>query len=151
MTQIQWTLSATLGSMLLLGGAFLFQHIGDLPPCKLCLWQRWPHAVAILIGGLVWVSRSYTLAWVGALALLITAMIGGFHVGVEQGWWEGPASCTAGAITDLTTEELMAQIMAAPIVRCDDILWSFLGLSMAAWNGVLSLVLASVWVKSALK
>ena len=76
---------------------------------------------------------------------LITAGIGGFHAGVEQGWWEGPQSCTSASIDNLSTEELLAQIMSAPMVRCDEIPWQMFGLSMAGWNMVVSICLAVLW------
>ena len=143
-------LLATLGSVGLLGGAFAFQHIGGLYPCQLCLWQRWPHAAAILIGIIALATGWRGLAWAGALAALATAGIGGFHVGVEQGWWEGLATCTAGSISGISTADLLNP--AAPIsapVRCDAIAWEMLGISMAGWNMILSLVLAGIWVAGA--
>lgn len=143
-------LLATLGSVGLLGGAFAFQYIGGLAPCQLCLWQRWPHAAAILIGVLALGTGWRGLAWLGALAALATAGIGVFHVGVEQLWWEGLASCTAGSIEGISTADLLnpAADVAAP-VRCDEIPWAMLGISMAGWNVILSLVLAGIWVKAA--
>ncbi len=98
MTFYRWTLLATLGSVALLLGAYGFQHLGGMAPCKLCLWQRWPHAAAILIGVLVLVTHRAQLAWLGAVAALGTAGIGMYHVGVEQGWWEGPTSCTSTGV-----------------------------------------------------
>jgi disulfide bond formation protein DsbB len=144
------TLLATLGSAALLGGAFAFQHIGGLAPCQLCLWQRWPHAAAILIGVVALATGWRGLLWLGALAALATAGIGGFHVGVEQGWWEGLASCTAGSIAGISTADLLnpAADVAAP-VRCDEIPWQMLGISMAGWNMIASLGLAGVWVAAA--
>jgi disulfide bond formation protein DsbB len=141
--------AAALGSALMLGGALAFQYAGGLAPCPLCLWQRWPHLAAILIGVLAVATGLRPLAWAGALAVLAGAGIAGFHAGVEQGWWEGLSACTAQSIEGLSAEELMAQIMAAPIVRCDEIAWSFAGLSMAAWNGILSLGLGLVWLRAA--
>ncbi len=90
--------------------------------------------------------RATLLPLLGALAALTTAAIGVFHAGVEQKWWEGPSSCTSGDIGGLSTEDLMEQIMSAPLVRCDDIPWQMLGLSMAGWNAVLSGVLVLVWI-----
>jgi disulfide bond formation protein DsbB len=146
------TLVATLGSVALLGGAFAFQYIGGLAPCQLCLWQRWPHAAAILIGVIALATGWRGLAWAGALAALATAGIGGFHVGVEQGWWEGLATCTAGSISEISTADLLnpAADVAAP-VRCDEIPWQMLGVSMAGWNMIVSLVLAGIWVAAARK
>lgn len=151
-TRKSLTLIATLGSAAILGGAFAFQHIGGLAPCQLCLWQRWPHAAAILIGLVMLATGWRGLAWLGALAALTTAGIGVFHVGVEQAWWEGLASCTAGSIAGISAADLLnpAIDVAAP-VRCDAIAWSMLGISMAGWNVILSLGLAVVWSVAALR
>ncbi|WP_377187639.1 disulfide bond formation protein B [Ruegeria meonggei] len=135
------------GSLALLLGAWGFQHLGGLPPCKMCIWQRYPHGAAILIGVLALaLPRQVLLPLLGALAALTTAAIGVFHAGVEQGWWVGPTSCTSGDIGGLSTQELMDQILSAPLVRCDDIPWELFGLSMAGWNAVLSGVLVLVWL-----
>jgi disulfide bond formation protein DsbB len=143
-------LIATLGSVALLSGAFAFQYIGGLAPCQLCLWQRWPHAAAILIGLVALLTGWRGLAWAGMLAALATAGIAGFHVGVEQAWWQGLATCTAGSIEGISTADLLnpAADVAAP-VRCDQIAWSLFGISMAGWNAILSLGLAGLWVKAA--
>lgn len=145
----QALLIATIGSAAILLGAFAFQHIGGMPPCKLCLWQRWPHAVAALIGVVIILTRKIQLAWLGALASLSTAAVGAYHVGVEQGWWEGPTSCTSSGVSNMSSEDLLNQILAAPLVRCDDIAWQMAGISMAGWNAILSLVLAAFWVVAA--
>jgi disulfide bond formation protein DsbB len=136
------------GSAALLAGAFIFQMLG-YPPCKMCLWQRWPHAAAVLIGLAYFYLETRVLLWLGALAAAITAGIGFFHAGVEQGWWEGPNSCTSGAIDGLTPEQLLEQILAAPLVRCDEIAWALGGISMAGWNGLLSTLLAFIWIRAA--
>ncbi len=145
MTRKTLILLTGLGSALLLGGAFVFQALG-YAPCQMCLWQRWPHAAAVALAG---VGLALPAAWVivaGALAALSTAGIGVFHTGVERGWWEGPSSCTAGPVGGLSTDELMSQIMAAPLVRCDEVPWALFSLSMASWNAVISLALAALWL-----
>ena len=86
------------GSLALLLGAFAFQFIGGLAPCQLCLWQRWPHAAAVLIGAVALAVPGRLLPVLGAMAALATAGIAAFHTGVERGWWEGLATCTAGSI-----------------------------------------------------
>ena len=148
MTRNTLILIATFGSIALLGGAYAFQHIGGMPPCAMCLWQRWPHAAAIAIGIIGLATGRRELAILGMLAALTTAGIGIYHAGVEQMWWEGPTTCTSGSITGLSTEDLLAQIMAAPVVRCDEIAWSLFGISMAAWNAILSFILAGIWFKA---
>ena len=142
------------GSVALLAGAFAFQYIGGMAPCQLCLWQRWPHVAAIVIGLIaLLVSAGIVarlLACLGAIAALTTAAIGVFHVGVEQKWWEGLASCTAGSIEGLSGSDLLnPDVILAPVVRCDAIAWQMLGISMAGWNVVISLGLAVLWMVAA--
>jgi disulfide bond formation protein DsbB len=140
-------------SLALLAGAFAFQYLGNMPPCKLCIWQRWPHAAAIVIGVLaLWLNRGIlgrTLPLLGALAALSTAVIGLYHTGVERGWWEGPTTCTSGPISDLSSQDLMAQIMSAPLVRCDEVPWELFTLSMASWNAIASLGIVILWLMAA--
>ncbi|MGB5863066.1 MAG: disulfide bond formation protein B [Sulfitobacter sp.] len=141
-------LIATLGSVAILAGAYAFQHIGGMAPCKLCLWQRWPHISAISIGVVLMLTGEWRMAWLGVVAMLSTAMIGIYHVGVEQDWWEGPTSCSAGDISNLDPQALLDQILTAPLVRCDDIAWQLAGISMAGWNAILSLILAAIWLQA---
>ncbi|HKK97020.1 MAG TPA: disulfide bond formation protein B [Marivita sp.] len=140
---------AAAGSAALMIAALGFQHLGGLAPCKMCIWQRYPHVVAIAIGLIAIRFGSAALAWLGALAAFATAGVGAYHTGVEQGWWDGPTSCSSQPIGGLSTDELFDQIMSAPVVRCDEIAWSLMGLSMASWNMIASLVLAVIWIAAA--
>ena len=134
------------GSAALLLAAFAFQHFGGLAPCKLCLWQRWPHGAAIVLGVMALAVPGRLFPLLGMLAALTTGAIGLYHSGVEQGWWEGPTSCTSGGVDGVSAQELLNQILEAPLVRCDDIPWEFLGLSMASWNAIIALGLALIWM-----
>ncbi|MEO0747224.1 MAG: disulfide bond formation protein B [Pseudomonadota bacterium] len=145
MTQRAFTGLAAFGSFALLSGAFIFQSLG-YEPCPMCLWQRYPHVVAIVIGLIAFILPGRILPLLGAAAALTTAGIGVFHTGVERSWWEGPSTCSSQPIGDLSPEELLDQIMNAPLVRCDEVAWQFLGLSMASWNALFSLGLAALWL-----
>lgn len=123
----------------LLGGALFSQYVGGLYPCEMCYWQRWPHAAAILlaIGAFLSASnasRTRVLVLLAALAVAVSGAIGVFHAGVEVGWWEGITLCTATGATSLQ------DIMNVPLVRCDQVQWDFLGISMAGWNAIVSLL-----------
>ncbi|MEL6172689.1 MAG: disulfide bond formation protein B, partial [Pseudomonadota bacterium] len=109
----------------------------------------WPHVAAILLGILALIIPARLLAYFGMLAALVTASIGGYHTGVEKEWWEGPSSCSAGDTSGLSVDQLMDQIMNAPLVRCDEVAWQMFGLSMASWNMVASLILALLWLMAA--
>jgi disulfide bond formation protein DsbB len=137
------------GSAAMLLGALGFQYIGQMPPCDLCYLQRYPHAAAVAIGLVALFISGSALPYLGALAALSTAVIGVYHSGVERGWWEGPSTCTSGPVGNLSPDQLMDQIMAAPLVRCDEVPWQMFSLSMASWNAIASLALALVWIAAA--
>lgn len=138
-------------SAAILGMAFAFEHIGGLRPCALCLQQRWPHAIVVGLGLLIVAGRpplwltSSILVIAGAI-LFYGAATAMFHVGVEQHWWEGTEACGTGDLTGASVAELRAQLLATPMIRCDEVVWSLLGLSMAGWNFVLSVLLGSIMV-----
>jgi disulfide bond formation protein DsbB len=144
-------LLATFGSVALLLAAFGFQYLGGLAPCQMCLWQRWPHAAAAVIGAIVLFGGPFLLVWAGALAAAGTAGIGAYHAGVEWGWWPGPSSCSGGGM-DLGAMDGAALLsLDAPsgLVMCDEVVWSFLGLSMAGWNTVIAAGLTLLWIMAA--
>jgi disulfide bond formation protein DsbB len=119
----------------LLGGALGSQYLGGLHPCEMCYWQRWPHAAAIVLAGAAFLlpDRARFLTALAALAIAISGAIGVFHAGVELGWWDGLTRCTAGGPLSLQ------DLLNVPLVRCDQVQWSLLGISMAGWNAIISL------------
>jgi len=148
MTRRNLMMIAAGGSLALLLGAFVFQAFG-YAPCKLCLWQRWPHGTAIGAGILVALTGPLTIWGIaGALSALTTAAIGVYHSGVELDWWEGPTSCTGSgnALGGLSGDQLLSLDAPVDIVLCDEVAWAFAGVSMASWNAILSLALAGIWI-----
>ncbi len=123
------------GSAALLFGALAFQYLGHLAPCEMCLWQRWPHVAALVIGLVAWASGGRgALVGLAAVAVLVSGALGFFHAGVEYHWWAGPQACT-GAAFDATN---IAAALAAPMIRCDAAAWTLFGVSMAGYNGFVS-------------
>lgn len=148
MTRKNLMLLAAFGSFALLAGAFGFQAIG-YAPCKLCIWQRWPHGAAVAVGALVLAfGPLLLLGLAGALSAAITGAIGVYHTGIERGYWEGPADCTGAGDTlaGMSGSELLSLDAQVDIVMCDDVAWAFLGLSMASWNALASFALAGLWL-----
>lgn len=140
-----WTLVATVGSASLLMGALTFQAMG-YAPCAMCLWQRWPHYAAVVIGLLALLAAWRPLTWLGAAALGITAGLGVYHTGVERDWWDGPSSCTGTGALD--TGSLLS-VDGPRLVMCDQVAWSLFGISMASWNAIFSAILVLIWLKAA--
>ena len=92
-----------------------------------------------------------TLILIGMGSMLVSIFLAFYHVGVEQKYWPGPNSCSNASIEGLTTDQLLDQIMSAPIVRCDEIAWEFMGISMAVRNVLISFCLFLTWLYCYLK
>ncbi len=121
----------------LMAGALGSQFIGGLYPCEMCHWQRWPHYAAIGLAAVAFAipSARRSLVILAAIAILGSGLIGAFHAGVEYRWWPGITACgtTAGGST-------IADILKAPIVRCDQAPWTLGGISLAGFNALFSIV-----------
>ncbi|MFG6573530.1 disulfide bond formation protein B [Sulfitobacter sp. 1A13353] len=135
-------------STALLLGALGFQYLGGLAPCPLCMLQRYWHLMIVAAVGLyIALPRRLTAAF-GVLMSFCAAAVAFFHAGVELKWWEGPQGCSGVAenMTAMGGAALLSLDSVAPIVKCTEVAWSFVGLSMAGWNGVITLLVASLWV-----
>jgi disulfide bond formation protein DsbB len=144
-------LSILVLSVAVAGAARLSQYWGGLRPCELCLYERWPYyAVALLALIAVAVGRRNTSRAALALAGLVFiagAVLAFYHVGVEWHWFAGPSACTGAALDTSSAAALRAQLLATPPVRCDQVQWSLIGISLAGWNFVASVILAGLsWV-----
>jgi disulfide bond formation protein DsbB len=131
-------LTALLLPLALLAGAFGSEYLGRLIPCEMCWWQRYAHITALALAALAFTgpaesqrARAFTL--LAALAIAVSGAIGVYHAGVELKIFEGFTQCTANGAATLES------IIKAPLIRCDQVQWSFLGISMAGWNAILSL------------
>ena len=139
----------------LLAGAYAFEYIGGLPPCEMCWWQRWAHMAALAFALLSFAAatrlpdRGRSFVWLAGLAILASGAIGAYHAGVEAGLFEGFTQCTA--VSGASGGDLLAEIMAAPLVRCDQVPWEMFGISMAGWNAILSILAALIVLWLSLK
>jgi len=144
-------LAIVLSSGLLIG-AWIFQYGFGYAPCTMCYWQRHAHKVVLGVAALALVTGLYKpaaqkwLIWLTVLALLVSAGIAFWHVGVEYKWWDGPKTCAGGgALGAFDPNDPLGgldQKIRPP--ACSDAVWHFLGLSMAAWNAIASLLGAAV-------
>lgn len=134
-------------SAALLIAALAFQVAG-YAPCELCILQRWPHLAAVGIAGVILLTGfRRALAVLGMVAAAVATGLAVYHTGVELQWWAGPAACSGGLgdLSAISTGDLLAKIRGAQVIRCDQPAWVFLGLSMAAWNALISSGLVVLW------
>ncbi len=124
-----------LSSAFSLIAAFTAQYGFGLRPCDLCLMQRVPFAINILLGGLaVWKPNlGRPLVSLAGLAFLVNSGIAAYHSGVERKWWTGLSGCSTPDMSG-SIEDLLKRIQETDVVRCDEIPWSLFGLSMANYN-----------------
>ena len=127
-------------STFLLGSAIMFQYGIGLEPCDLCIQQRWPH-LAIIILSLIGLRGFMPRVMIRLITIagIVSVAFGSYHAGIEYGFWPGPAGCSANLTLDTNIKILTDQLLAIPLARCDEAVWSFLGLSMAGWNSLISL------------
>jgi disulfide bond formation protein DsbB len=128
-----------------LGGAWFFQYVLGIQPCPMCLEQRYAYYLVIALGAVLALaaSRVPRMLAIGLLAILAlaafgNAVFGAYHAGVEWGFWQGPATCS-GPVTSLgNASDLLKRLDTVKVIRCDEVQWRFLGLSLAGYNFLIS-------------
>ena len=135
-----------IASILMLGGAYGFEHIGGLFPCDLCWPQRYAHMAVIIFGAFaLYFQKRNPVKWLRfklmvTFSWLVSVAYSGYHAGVEQKWWEGPDSCTlTTSEVGMSLEAFMQSLEGTKFVRCDEIPWEMFGISMAGYNFLISL------------
>jgi disulfide bond formation protein DsbB len=128
-------------SLALIAGALGFQYIIHLAPCEMCHWQRWPHIAAAVIGLVVvalWKAQARALAWLCVLLIAVSGGVAAYQTGMQLGILPGPAACT------VAHAYVMGSNAPPPEVSCNLVTWSLFGLSLAAYNAIISLFTAAL-------
>jgi disulfide bond formation protein DsbB len=145
-------LAITVVAAATLTGAWFFQLVLDIRPCPLCLEQRYAYYLAVPLGALTaYLAARHAprqLLMAAFVILLIAglgnAYLGGYHAGVEWKLWQGPTDCS-GPILDLgSAGSLLQRLDTVKVIRCDEVQWRFLGLSLAGYNVLISLLMAAI-------
>ncbi len=142
-----------------LAGAWFFQLALDIRPCELCLAQRYTYYAVVPLGALIALAAAKDAprgALVAGLAIVALATFGNaglaaYHSGVEWGFWPGPTACT-GPVGNLgSAGNLLERLDTVKVVRCDEVQWKFLGLSLAGYDVLISLLMAAIAALGALR
>ena len=137
-----------------LAGAWFFQLVLDIRPCPLCLEQRYAYYLALPLALVVAFAAArhaprhllMTAFVILLVAALGNAYLGGYHAGVEWKFWQGPTDCS-GPVADLgSAGTLLQRLDTVKVIRCDEVQWRFLGLSLAGYNVLISLAMAAIAV-----
>ena len=130
--------------------AFFFQYQLEILPCKLCLWQRWPHFIGIPLGiiGLLTLKNNIPLTLTALINSGFGIILSIYHSGIEREFWQGFSNCTGlSDISDISPKQLLSALFETPVTKCDSIPWSLMGLSMANLNIAVLLVIFFFWIK----
>ena len=140
-------------SMLAISSALIAEYIFNLEPCSMCLKQRYPYYFILVIFILFLVIHQFPRIWF-YLGVQLASVYGLFysfwHVGIEQNILSGPASCSGGLSISESVENLKEQIIGKAVINCEDVVWSFFGISAATINIFLLLlifILNAIYIK----
>ena len=131
------------------------EYVFGFAPCSLCLIQRYPHIIVVMTS--VWLiffrTHKFFIYPTNTLVMALSIFLASYHAGVEQGIFQGPQSCSSSSLSlvqDKSAEALLQDILNTSVVRCNEVTWSFMGLSMATWNLILSTGLFIGWAVASL-
>ena len=136
-------------SIFALGSAYFIEYILDHQPCNLCLIERLPYFLAIIIIFLgLSLNRFEKFTFISLSLIFASASILSlYHVGIEQGFFKESLVCISNdEINSLDKEDLMKELQKK-VVSCKDVQFTLLGLSLATINTIISLMLSVITFK----
>ena len=142
-------------SMSMIFFALISEYVFGFTPCSLCLIQRYPHMLVAITSIWLVFFRTHNLFIypLNTLIMAFSIILASYHIGVEQGIFQGPQSCSSSnlsSVSEKSAESLLIDILNTSVVRCNEVTWSFMRLSMASWNLIVSVGLFVGWTFSSL-
>ena len=128
---------------------FILQYEYGILPCKICIWQRWPHIFNIFIALIIISSSSIPnyIMVLGLINMFLAFILALYHYGLEQNLWDNVFSCSGEIkFNDLSTEEILNNLNNTPIKTCEIEAWNFLNLSLTGWNMILTIFISLTWL-----
>lgn len=124
--------------------AFFVEYILGFEPCELCIYQRIPYYLLIVVGiaGFIAHQNKY-LAYLISLIFFFAAILAGYHTGIERAWFAPSATCNPGfkMPKDVSVEEILEALYEAPVATCTKPAFKIFGFSMTEWNLFLNICL----------
>ena len=130
--------------------ALIIQYWLGHEPCKLCIYERIPYFLSILLLIKILLFKKYEKITLFILFLIFTAsaVLAFYHFGIEQGFFNESLVCKAGDLSGtLSKEQLLEQLNKYNIISCKDVSFRVLGLSLATINTILSFILSVIFLK----
>ena len=133
----------------ILFSAFIIEHKLDHQPCKLCLYERIPYFLSVLLIIKIFFISAYEKETLLILSLvfIISTCLAFYHFGIEQGFFKESLACTAGNLSENITKKALLEQLNQNIISCKDVSFRIFGLSLAAINAIFSLILGVIFTK----
>ena len=128
---------------------FILQYEYGILPCKICIWQRWPHIFNVFIALIIISSSSIPnyIMVLGLINMFLAFILALYHYGLEQNLWDNVFLCSGEIkFNDLSTEEILKNLNNTPIKTCEIEAWNFLNLSLTGWNMILTIFISLIWL-----
>jgi len=139
-----WTLLLFIISLISISSALIAEYFFNLQPCELCLKQRHPYYLILVCLVFIFIIKNLNKI-VFYLLIQLSAVYGLFysiwHVGVENKILKGPSGCSVMLKNSESASDLKAQILSKQVISCDEVIWSFFGISAASINTLVLLVI----------
>ena len=140
-------------SMSMIFFALISEYMFGFTPCSLCLIQRYPHMLVAITSIWLVFFRTHNLFMypLNTLIMAFSIILASYHVGVEQAIFQGPQFCSISnlsSVSEKSAEALLIDLLNTSVVRCNEVTWSFMTLSMASWNLIISVALFVGWTVS---
>ena len=139
-----WTTLLFVISLISISSALVAEYFFNLQPCELCLKQRHPYYLILICLVFIFLLKNLNKIWL-YVVIQFASVYGLFysiwHVGVENNILKGPAGCSAMLTSSKSASDLKAQILSKQVISCDEVIWSFFGISAASINTLVLLVI----------
>ena len=134
---------------LMIISALIIQYWLDHEPCKLCLYQRIPYFLSMLLIIKILFIKKYekTTLLILFLVFMSSAALAFYHFGIEQGFFNESLACTTGDLSKTLTKEELLQQLKQNTISCKDVSFKILGFSLASINSIISLILSVIFLR----
>ena len=134
---------------LILISAFVIEYQLGHKPCSLCIYERIPYFISIFLILKILLNTNYQkiTLFILFLVFLVSAILGFYHFGIEQGFFSESLICTTGNISENLSKEELLKLLESNPISCKDISLKILGFSLASINTIFSIILSIIFIR----
>ena len=149
-----WVVVVLIISVIAISVALIAEHVFEILPCKMCLYQRYPYYFIIMFSIIYILAKRIPLVlyyWINNFSFIVGLFFSLWHVGIEQKILPGLSGCSNAIEKTNSLQNLKEQIINQNVINCNEITWSVMSVSMATYNSLLLLILLLLNIKFTLE